>query len=453
MLRISSVLLAGFLLVLACGRLHGQTASADLNALPQASAAAPLTLTFHDALERARRINPEYRAAATESGIAKEDRVQTRAALLPNANLTATYLYTQGGGIPDLGRFIANNRVHEYFTQGDVKEVLSLGNVADYKRANAAAALAQARAEIAQRGLVVTVTQAYYGLIVAQRKYANAQRSISEAQSFHDKTSKLEQGGEVAHADTVKARIQALAKQRDLAQAELEMNRSRLDLAVLVFPDFNQNFTVVDDLGASDVVPGSAEVQQAAGKRNPQLRAALAALQVAQQERTAAVNGFLPSLTLDYFYGIDAPHYAVNEPFSPALGFTPQNLGYAAAATLDLPVWNWGANRSRLKQADLRRDQAKTELSATQRELLANLQAFYQELKVAHDQMDSLRTEAQLAGDSLRLTTLRYQAGEATVLEVVDAQNTLIAARNALDDGELRFQVANATLQTLTGPF
>jgi outer membrane protein TolC len=58
-----------------------------------------------------------------------------------------------------------------------------------------------------------------------------------------------------------------------------------------------------------------------------------------------------------------------------------------------------------------------------------------------------------MAADSLRLTTLRYQAGESTVLEVVDAQNTLTLARNAFDDGELRYRVALANLQTLTGPF
>ena len=46
---------------------------------------------------------------------------------------------------------------------------------------------------------------------------------------------------------------------------------------------------------------------------------------------------------------------------------------------------------------------------------------------------------------------MRYQGGEATVLEVVDAQNTLTQARNAYDDGQARFRVAQANLQTLTG--
>jgi outer membrane protein TolC len=58
-----------------------------------------------------------------------------------------------------------------------------------------------------------------------------------------------------------------------------------------------------------------------------------------------------------------------------------------------------------------------------------------------------------MAGESLRLTNLRYQAGESTVLEIVDAQNTLTQARNAYDDGQARYRIAVANLQTLTGSF
>jgi outer membrane protein TolC len=67
--------------------------------------------------------------------------------------------------------------------------------------------------------------------------------------------------------------------------------------------------------------------------------------------------------------------------------------------------------------------------------------------------LDSLRRAAGLAAGDLPLKIARYQADEAKAFEVVDAQNDLIKARNALDDGELRYRVAIANLQTLTGSF
>ena len=58
---------------------------------------------------------------------------------------------------------------------------------------------------------------------------------------------------------------------------------------------------------------------------------------------------------------------------------------------------------------------------------------------------------ARGGAESLRLTTLRYQGGEATVLEVVDAQTTAAQAANTYEDGAVRYRVALANLQTLTG--
>ena len=46
----------------------------------------------------------------------------------------------------------------------------------------AAEAVARARADIAARGLIAIVVQSYYGMVVAQRKLANAQQSLQEAE-------------------------------------------------------------------------------------------------------------------------------------------------------------------------------------------------------------------------------------------------------------------------------
>jgi len=305
---------------------------------------------------------------------------------------------------------------------------------------------------VAARGLVVTVVQAYYGLVVAQRKYATEQQALDEAERFLNISKKLEQGGEVAHSDVIKAQIQFQQTQRDFEEARLGMEQGRLNLCVLVYPNFNENFSVVDDLQQPINLPEFAEAQRMAAEKNPDLRAAVAALQVARYDVTSAWSGMLPAGSLDYFYGIDATHFAARQT-DPTTGLPINNLGYSVVASVQIPIWNWGANRSRLKQADLRRDQAQVELSFAQRKLLSNLRGDYQEAETARAELESLKQSAEMAAESLRLTTLRYQAGEATVLEVVDAQNTLTLARNAYADGQARYRLAIATLQTITGSF
>jgi outer membrane protein TolC len=398
------------------------------------SSSVPLTVTLQDALERAKKNDPGFQAVLTQLGLAREDRVQARAGMLPSVNYVTSYIYTQGNGT-GAQIFAANNFIHEYIALGHAQEVLSLGTVAQYRRSGAALAVATAKSEIARRGLVLTVVKAYYALVAAQRKYSTTQAATQEAGRFFGITQKLEHGGEVAHSDTIKAQIQYTQRERDLQEAQLEMNRSRLELAVLLFPNFNENFVVVDDLQLPAPVPPFAEVELAGTKNNPDLRAALVAVKVADQEVAGAWFGLLPTLTLDSFYGIDAAHFATRQ-VDPATRRLINNLGYSASATLQLPVWDWFANRSKVKQANLRRHQARVELSFAQRQLLANLRFFYNEVQTARSELDLLSQSAELASDSSRLTTLRYQAGEATVLEVVDAQNTLTLARTGYADGQ-----------------
>jgi outer membrane protein TolC len=411
---------------------------------PPASTQAPLTLTLQDALARARKNSVQFQAALTDQGLAHEDKVQARAALLPNLTYNNQFIYTEPNGTPS-GVFVANNSVHEYLSQADVHQVFGYTNYTDFRRTRALEAVARAKAEVAKRGLVVTVVQGYYGLIAAQRKYANAQQAASEAQGFLALSKKLENGGEVAHADVIKAQIQSNDRQRDLREAQLAMDKSRLDLAVLLFPDFNLNFTLVDDTQLAPPLMTFDELMKQAQSRNPDLRASTAGFQAAKFEVASAQSAYLPTLTLDYFYGIDASHFAAHEPDGT------RNLGYSVAATFNIPVWNWGATRSKVVQANLKRKQAERELSFAQRKLQADMRELYAEAEAARAEMELLKSSAELAAESLRLTNLRYQGGEATVLEVVDAQNTLIQARNAFNDGEVRARTALANLQTLTG--
>ncbi|HKV25733.1 MAG TPA: TolC family protein [Candidatus Acidoferrum sp.] len=420
------------------------------------AASSPLRLTLQDVLNRARAINPAYQSAQTEAGVAKQDRFQAGTALLPSVNYENQALYSQGApaavtaqtNVPVV--FIANNAVHEYVSQANVHETIDFAGVANFRKASANSALARARAEIASRGLVVTVVQTYYTLAAAKEKMDTAKQAAEEGQNFLKLTEDLEKGGEVAHSDVIKADLQATERQRQYQEAQLAYLNARLDLAVLIFPNFNENFEIADDLHSAVALPTLDAVKQRAAQENPDIRAAVEAERAAGEDVLLSRAGYLPTLGLDYWYGIDAPNFGVNFP-TQINGKTYSNLGSSISATLNIPIWNWGATQSRVKQAELRRTQAKRELSFAQRKLLAEIQSLYAEADTALNELSGLSRSSELAAESLRLTTMRYKAGEATVLEVVDAQTTAAQANAAYQDGAVRYRVALANLQTLTG--
>jgi outer membrane protein TolC len=401
-------------------------------------------LTLQDALDRARRNSVSYQAVVTESRIAHEDTKQAIDALLPSINYNNSAIYTEGTGLDNSVKFIANNAVHEYISQGNVHEALDLAGFAAARRAAAAAAAARFRAEIASRGLVVTVVQNYFTAAAAQSKLQVAQRAADEGDRFLKLTQDLEQGGEVAHSDVIKAELQANDRRRQLREAKLALLNARLDLSILIFQDFNDSFELAEDLHANVPLPTLTEFQTRAAVDNPDIRAALEAAKAAGQNVFAARGGYIPSLSFDYFYGIDATRFATRTD-----GIS--NLGSSAVATLNIPIWNWGATQSKVKQAELQRNQAKRDLSLAQRKLLAEIQSLYAEAQTASDELMGLERSSELGAESLRLTTLRYKSGESTVLEVVDAQNAAMQSDTAYQDGAVRYRVALANLQTLTG--
>ena len=425
------------------------------------SAQTPLVITLQDALTRARQYGGQIQSANLNLLQAHEDGVQARAGALPSLNAFNQFIYTEGNGTPS-GVYVANDGVHVYNEQAQIhQELLSPLRQAEIRRATAAEAVAKAKIEVARRGLNATVVQDYYAILTAQHHFANTQSSLRDAEQFLDITRKQEQGGEAAHADVIKAQITLQQRQRDLQDAQLNIDKARIALGVLIFADFRSDYSVEDDTQQPVLLPPLPEEQAKASASSPDLAVARFSLQQADYEHQAARYGYLPSLGLDFFYGIDANQFAANtnHPTDESGRSTlpnyevpeRRNLGFSGQITLNIPVWNWGATRSKIKQAELRRQQARLDLTLAQRTVQGNLATAYMEAQAAQAQLDSLRSSLDLSAESLRLTLLRYQAGEATALEVVDAQTTLTQERNANDDGLVRYRAAIALLQTLTG--
>jgi outer membrane protein TolC len=420
-------------------------------------AATVAAITLDDAIARAQSNEPAFAAAVAASKNAALDRSIAQGALLPNVIYHNQYLYTQplrGAGessnasaaspaVVTAPKFIANNTVHEYVSQGEVNETIGVSQFNAVSRASASLAVADAELELSRRSLVASVASLFYAVATADRRGAIAQRAADEAASLTTLTQRRETAREVAHADVVKAQLQQQQRDRDLADAKLLAERSRLDLGVLLFSDPRTPYSL--SVPEFSTVPARADVEAALAKRNPELESALASEHLAGLNVLVARSQYLPDLALNYSYGIDAAQFATHD-YSGA-----RNLGYSASVTLDIPVWDWFATHDRVKQSEISRNAARAMLTNTQRKLIATLEEDYAEAVAAHDQLDSLNLSVNTAGESLRLTRMRYTSGESTILEVVDAENSLTTEETAREDGVVRYQTALANLQLLTG--
>lgn len=419
----------------------------------EAKPAATVVISLSEAIRRAQENEPAFAAVLATQKTAGIDRYLARASLLPSITYDNQLIYTQPngkfiqgvqGGTEPAPIFIANNAIHEYISQASINETIGLKHFSDAQIASANAARASAELEIARRGLVASVVNLYYSVSASEDKEHLLAEALREAESFTILAQEREAAREGAHADVVKAQLQQQQRERDLNDATLAAEKARLELAVLLFPDPRTPYST-QTAGPPASLPTREEVNRLAAAHNPELRSALAEVQATSAGVASARAAYLPDLTFNFSYGIDAPQFAKRGPADV------QNLGYSITGTLNIPVWDWFSTQKRIKQSQIRRDAATVMLTAAQRKLIASLEEAYAEASAARNQLDLLDLSVRTAAESLRLTKLRYAAGEATALEVVDAQTAYVSMATAQSDGAVRYQNALGGLEILTG--
>src|SRR5664279_5299381 len=103
--------------------------------------APPLTLTLQDALERAKAVSQQLLSADIAARIAREDKVQAKAALLPSVNWQNGFSYTQPNGPDNSLTFVPNDGPHLYTNMANVHaDIYAPGKRADYQMSIAAEA-------------------------------------------------------------------------------------------------------------------------------------------------------------------------------------------------------------------------------------------------------------------------------------------------------------------------
>ncbi len=409
-----------------------------------------IPLTLDEALQLAKAQASTYQSAILSEQIASEDVKQARAALLPKVSAPLSYVYTSpAAGLnpnePRTQSFIANNSISEYEAFVNVSGDFDIAGKlrATLAKDRALLAAAHAGTEVARRALAQAVTETYYELALATAQRRAAEGNLSASEEFEKITALLLSGGEVAPVDLTRAQLQTISRRDELGRARVNEEVAAGSLRVLVGYDFTQPIATSDlDL----VLPSATEYQMFKAddiSRRPeftqleqQLRAARAEMKIARADR-------LPELGYSLNGGFDTDSLK-----GPRLK---EHSGVSAAVTLTVPLFDWGATRSKERQARLRVQLAENERTIATRGFTQQFYAAKSQAAIAAARISLAREGVARAQENLTASIARYRAGEAQIVEVTDAQTTLVAQRSALYQALFDYQVALARLRQATG--
>lgn len=405
-------------------------------------------ISLAEAVDLALKQASAYRSAQINELIVKEDVTQARAAFLPKITAPLNLIYTS----PSLGpvrprppSFLGANAITEYQALINAAgEIDTSGRLsATLKRARALVDSARAGSEVARRDLIQAVTDAYLGLALATTKRRGAESNLAAALEFENNTRLNMEAGEVAPVDLVRARLQTEGRRDELEQARADEVVSAGGLTFYLGRAFTEPVATVDLLTQMPVADEILRYSEAAIQTRPEFAQFEADRLAAEQDVSIARSERRPQFTYSISSGF------ISDSLRPVR--IKDQSGIQATVGFTIPIFDWGASRSRETQARLKLQQAENGRALAGRQ-------FAQEFFAARDQAISAAERVRLVSISIRdaetnvsVSIARYRAGEGPISEVVDAQNLLIAQRQALYKAIFDYQTAKSRLARASG--
>jgi outer membrane protein len=418
------------------------------SAAAQLGAQAPVRLSFSDAVSRAAGTAPIVAIAGAQTNAADARVREARGALLPSLSVGGAWVNRSfnsqsiGLSFPGLPKLVGP------FNNYDAR-VTATQTLFDFASiARVRAAQAEAVGSGTQRSVVVEA--AARSAAVAYLRAARAAASVAARRADSTIAAELvrlaaaqKQAGVSAAIDLTRARTQLAVAEGLLIVAQNQDDRARLDLGRALGLDPTTPITLTDTLsaalGAADV-PTDRDAAIARGvATRPDLQAEIAHGVVARRTGSAIAAERLPRLSLE----ADAGYNGLTVPGA---------IGTAqVAVAVSIPILDGFRREGRLAEqgaiahvSELREHDLRQEIAAEVAAALLDLHSVEAQQAIAAERL-------RLAEDELGQARERFAAGVAGNIEIINAQATLLQARDADIDARFGAAVARVALASAVG--
>ena len=423
-------------------------APAALRAAAPAGATFPASPSLDDCLRLAVENSPSLRIARDQIREQEGVDIEIRSADLPSLGLQAGATYTDEERQESFGPSIAPSQ--EAWSAGlRVSYNVYAGGSVTASRAGQQERIAAARAgfESALATTVMKVRTDFYGALLARSRIAVRE----EAVQLNEQQLKLARNrfdsGAGSQFEVLRAEVTLSNARPPLIRAR-EEHRTAIDqLRQTVGVPFapGQGPGDIDLKGGWDIPGKPFELDgllDLARKARADIRRAEALVAASRHAVDAAAAGRRPRVDLYGDYGVRSSMFSAD---------ADELKGYEVGAQASWPIWDAGATKGRVQQAETRLSQAET----AREEMLMSIE---QEVRNAHSNWqvsaEILRTSDDVirqAQEALRLAQARFEAGAGTQIDVLSSQLELIQARLEKDSAAHNLLVAVAQLRKAVG--
>ncbi|MGI6295634.1 MAG: TolC family protein [Armatimonadota bacterium] len=428
------------------------TASADQQKLD--SSGQPViskAISLDDAVNIALENNPSIasrkalvNAAAAKVGIAKAmTKPQVSASTFGTLSNTAMILSGPGTVQPQNILLSADKRrldqslmgMYPIYTGGNLK-----GQVDSTQAQQQASSFDAATTEL---DTALIVKNAYYETRLAQ-KYIDAYQSrVDEATERVRIAEEAFAAGRIAKFDLLRNQTDLAEAQQQLNDAQRYVETSYIELKNIMGISQTSQLTLTQDLSVRTAPPDLDELQATALSARPEVQAARARVRSAKANVDVAKSSYKPQVYATAMANLSAN---IGDSMN---GHT--DTGYLVGVTAALPVFDGGLRKSSVDEAESIVDQMQADERAAVLDVSRSVATAYAQFGAATKNIDLAQTAVTAAEEDYRVIRMRYEAGKATNVEVLDALAALTRAQTMYAEALYGQNIARESLNRAIG--
>lgn len=290
-----------------------------------------------------------------------------------------------------------------------------------------------------EQQVMANVIQAYVDVLRDIEILRIREENITVLQRQLEEASARFEVGEITRTDVAQAEARLAQAQADLSSARAQLSASRAAYAAVV----GQAPGTLDPAPSLPGVPDDFEAAlDMALRDNPELLAAMWSQEAAEANVAAARSEYLPSVGLSASYGTSG----TANPW----GLDDQQ-SLSARATVSVPLFTGGLNRSRVAAAYERANAAQIGVEGARREVLRAVSQAFAQVMAARDALAASEEQVRAARIAAEGVRQEAQVGLRTTLDVLNQELELRNAEVALVSARRNQYVAQAQLLAAIG--
>jgi len=265
--------------------------------------------------------------------------------------------------------------------------------------------------------VVFMIANLYLQAVTGASQIEAAQAQVKTSQALYDRAVDMKKSGVIPGIDVLRAQVQLRAQQQRLIFYQNEFAKRKLTLARAIGLPLEQQFDLIDKIPYAALQPMSLEdsLKQAYQSR-ADLQAAAALVRAAEDAKRAAQGLALPSVRVTADTGY------IGQSVDTAKGT------YTVAAGVRVPLFQGGAVRGRVLQADAALQQQRAQLEDLRTRIDFEVRTAFLDLRAADDRVKVAQEALELANQQLAQAQDRFAAGVTSNIEVVQAQEAVATA-------------------------